>query len=163
MLKTVELSQPWQIRPLELAVWAGVMFCAGIMSLWSHGQPERASEVRMERAPVSRQTGSAPAVNAIAPAAGRLNLNTATEAELEMLPGIGRGRAKAIVKERNRRGAFRSIWELSEVKGLTKALVQRIEPLVQVQVQVQPQVPPPAPANLPRTDLPIPPSDSPRP
>jgi competence protein ComEA len=47
-----------------------------------------------------------------------LNLNTATAAQLETLPGIGPVLADAIVVERGRRGGFRSVNELREVRGI---------------------------------------------
>jgi competence protein ComEA len=47
-----------------------------------------------------------------------LNLNSATPAELETLPGIGPTLAEAIVAERERRGGFRSINELRDVRGI---------------------------------------------
>jgi competence protein ComEA len=51
--------------------------------------------------------------------AGPLNVNTATVAQLdEALPGIGPTLAAAIVEERDRRGGFRSVNELREVRGI---------------------------------------------
>jgi competence protein ComEA len=53
------------------------------------------------------------------PAAGALvNLNTATQAQLEALPGIGPSLARAIIGERDRRGGFRSVNELRDVRGI---------------------------------------------
>jgi competence protein ComEA len=50
--------------------------------------------------------------------AGPINLNTATAAELETLPGIGPALAAAIIDERERRGGFRSVNELRDVRGI---------------------------------------------
>jgi competence protein ComEA len=49
---------------------------------------------------------------------GLVNLNTATPAELEALPGIGPTLAEAIIAERERRGGFRSVNELRDVRGI---------------------------------------------
>lgn len=49
---------------------------------------------------------------------GLVNLNSATPAELEALPGIGPTLAKAIIAERERRGGFRSVNELRDVRGI---------------------------------------------
>ena len=49
---------------------------------------------------------------------GPLNLNTATAAQLEELPGIGPTLAAAIIEERDRRGGFESINELRDVRGI---------------------------------------------
>jgi competence protein ComEA len=49
---------------------------------------------------------------------GLINLNVATQAQLEELPGIGPALASAIIAERDRRGGFRSINELRDVRGI---------------------------------------------
>ena len=51
----------------------------------------------------------------------RIDLNSATSAQLESLPGIGPALAGAIIAERDRRGGFRSINELREVRGIGEA------------------------------------------
>jgi competence protein ComEA len=47
-----------------------------------------------------------------------VDLNNATSAQLETLPGIGPALAGAIIAERDRRGGFHSINELREVRGI---------------------------------------------
>ncbi|MEH3023287.1 MAG: ComEA family DNA-binding protein [Pseudomonas oryzihabitans] len=54
-----------------------------------------------------------------------LNLNDADVAELQRLSGIGAVKAQAIVDHRQTHGAFASVDELLEVKGIGKALLQR--------------------------------------
>ena len=54
---------------------------------------------------------------------GVLNINRASEAELRLLPGIGRGRAHAIVERRTKR-PFSSIDELARMKRM-KTIVQK--------------------------------------
>ena len=54
---------------------------------------------------------------------GVLNVNRATEAELRLLPGIGRGRAHAIVERRTKR-PFSSLDELARMKRM-KTIVQK--------------------------------------
>ncbi len=49
---------------------------------------------------------------------GLVSLNSATQAELEALPGIGPTLAQAIIAERERRGGFRSVNELRDVRGI---------------------------------------------
>jgi competence protein ComEA len=63
---------------------------------------------------------------------GLVNVNTATQAELETLPGIGPVLAEAIITERDRRGGFRSVNELREVRGIGDARFADIEALVTV-------------------------------
>jgi len=63
---------------------------------------------------------------------GPLNLNTATEAQFEALPGIGPVLAQNIVGYRTRHGQFRSVDELKQVDGLGAARFAQLKPLVTV-------------------------------
>jgi len=75
------------------------------------------------RAPRARSSGkTAPLVS----------LNTATAADLEQLPGIGAAKAQAIVDDRRRHGRYRSIEDLSRVRGIGAATVERLRSLVTV-------------------------------
>lgn len=47
-----------------------------------------------------------------------VDINAANEAQLESLPGIGPGKAKAIVVERQANGPFKSVDDLRRVKGI---------------------------------------------
>ena len=55
-----------------------------------------------------------------------VNLNTATQAELEAVKGIGPAKAKAIMAYRDKNGGFKSVDELAKVKGFGKASVNKI-------------------------------------
>ena len=68
-----------------------------------------------------------------APAPALLDLNAATAAELERLPGIGAARARAIVANRERHGSFSSVAELDRVPGFGPAAVARLSGLLRVQ------------------------------
>lgn len=61
-----------------------------------------------------------------------VDVNRATEGELEALPGIGPAIAQAIVAERERRGGFSSVEELLEVRGIGEAKLAALIGLVQV-------------------------------
>ncbi len=63
---------------------------------------------------------------------GPLNLNTATEAQFEALPGIGPVLAQHIVDYRTKHGQFRSVDELKQVDGLGAARFAQLKPLVTV-------------------------------
>jgi competence protein ComEA len=62
-----------------------------------------------------------------------VNLNTATQAELELLPGIGPALASRILDERRRLGGFGSVDQLDDVKGIGPKLMARLRPLVRVE------------------------------
>jgi competence protein ComEA len=68
-----------------------------------------------------------------APAPGKLNLNTATLAELDALPGIGPALAQRILALRAEKGRFTSIEQLIEVNGIGDTLFQDLKPLVTVE------------------------------
>lgn len=61
-----------------------------------------------------------------------VNLNTASIAELESLPGVGTVRARAIIAERKQRGGFTSVEQLAAVKGVGPKLLERLRPQVTV-------------------------------
>jgi len=65
-------------------------------------------------------------------AGGKVNLNTATQAQLEELPGIGPTYAQAIIAERQRRGGFTSVNDLRSVRGIGDKRFAELAPLVTV-------------------------------
>ncbi|GAB86456.1 putative DNA-binding protein [Gordonia rubripertincta NBRC 101908] len=67
-----------------------------------------------------------------AAAGGRVNLNTATETELDALPGVGPVTAKAILDWRERNGRFTSVDQLAEVDGIGPARLAKLRDLVTV-------------------------------
>jgi len=82
---------------------------------------------------VSRSYGSELPDNASADTSsspGLLSLNKATAAQLMDLPGIGEAYAQRILEYRSQKGAFTSIDQLKEVKGIGDALFAKIAPLV---------------------------------
>jgi competence protein ComEA len=64
--------------------------------------------------------------------AGKVNLNTATQAQLEQLPGIGPTYAQSIIAERQRRGGFTSVNDLRSVRGIGDKRFAELAPLVTV-------------------------------
>jgi competence protein ComEA len=77
--------------------------------------------------------GSAVPSDAHGAAAGApIDLNTATAADLETLPGIGPMLAAAIVAERERNGPFKSIDDLQRVRGIGEGRIAPLRELVRV-------------------------------
>jgi competence protein ComEA len=63
----------------------------------------------------AQNAGTPPVVEKIT---APVNLNTATAADLESLPGIGPRMAERIVEYRQKNGAFKKIEDLMNVKGI---------------------------------------------
>ena len=78
---------------------------------------------------------AAPPAGGPAPGAatgGRVNINLATLAELDTLPGIGPALAQRIVDYRTAHGGFRSVDELRKVEGIGDAKFAEIKDRVTV-------------------------------
>ena len=56
---------------------------------------------------------------------GVVNINTATEAQLELLPGIGPSKARAIARHRARR-KFKATYELIRIRGIGRKTYRRL-------------------------------------
>jgi competence protein ComEA len=96
-----------------------------------HPQPQALPEGRpvVAAAPAdSAPVGSGPAGGPPPTARAPLDLNTATAAELDALPGIGPVLAARIVEHRRLHGAFRSVEELRSVPGIGPRLLARLRP-----------------------------------
>lgn len=61
-----------------------------------------------------------------------VNINRASVANLDALPGISPAVAQRIVEFRNARGGFSSIEQLDSVKGIGPKLLEKIRPLVKL-------------------------------
>jgi competence protein ComEA len=69
---------------------------------------------------------------AASPEDGRLNLNTASLAELMTLSGIGQTKAQAVVNYRDAHGGFSSVEEIMNVDGIKEGLYNRIRDQIKV-------------------------------
>ncbi|WP_435771078.1 helix-hairpin-helix domain-containing protein, partial [Nocardioides sp. SYSU DS0651] len=78
--------------------------------------------------------GAPPASGGGAPAPGGplVNLNTASQAELETLPGVGPVTARSILAWREQHGGFSSVDELLEVDGIGDKTLATLTPHVTV-------------------------------
>ncbi|GGP42589.1 ComEA family DNA-binding protein [Saccharothrix coeruleofusca] len=63
---------------------------------------------------------------------GPVNLNTATEQQLDDLPGVGPVTAQRIIDRRLKRGPFTSVEQLGEIEGIGGAKLARLAELVRV-------------------------------
>lgn len=76
-------------------------------------------------------TGGTTSTGAGAPG-GLIDVNTASAAELEALPGIGEVLAQRIVDHRTEHGPFSSVEDLLDVSGIGEAILEDIRDLVTV-------------------------------
>ena len=63
---------------------------------------------------------------------GKVNINTATAAELEILPRIGPKVAQRIVDFRTKNGNFKRIEEIMKVQGIGEKVYEDIKDLITV-------------------------------
>ena len=64
---------------------------------------------------------------------GKIDLNSATQVELEQIPGIGEVKAAAIIEYRTKYGAFKEISELSYVPGIGENLINHFKKFFYIQ------------------------------
>lgn len=76
---------------------------------------------------------AAPLVEQPAQASLLININTASQAELELLPGIGPVMAARVIEYRDENGGFEKIEDLLDVSGIGPATFERIKNLITVE------------------------------
>ncbi|MEC5396247.1 ComEA family DNA-binding protein [Uliginosibacterium sp. H1] len=71
-------------------------------------------------------------IASIGVAIAAVNINTATEKELETLPGIGPAKAKAIIDHRKKNGNFKTLESLKDVNGIGDATYAELKGKISV-------------------------------
>jgi len=61
-----------------------------------------------------------------------LNINTATQRELEYIPSVGPGKAKTIIDFRGQNGSFGTLEDLLKIKGIGPATLEKLRPYITV-------------------------------
>jgi competence protein ComEA len=125
------------VRAGGMTIVANVDLINQAEKLWDGGQvhipeiPPVAAEVIAPQPPVG--VSGTPAVPTLSPSAVtnsapgiQINLNTATAAELESLPGIGPSKAEAIIANR----PYATVDELDKVPGIGPSTLEQLRPLV---------------------------------
>ena len=102
---------------LGAAVLAGAM-CLGL----EFGTALLSAEEQSKPAPATQPQ------NTPAP----INLNAATAADLERLPGVGAAMAARILEYRQKSGGFKKVEELMNIQGIGERNFLRLKPLVTV-------------------------------
>jgi len=58
---------------------------------------------------------------------GKLNINTATAEQIDMLPGMSKKKAQAVVDYRTANGKFKTVDDLMKVQGIKQKTVDKIK------------------------------------
>lgn len=56
-----------------------------------------------------------------------IDVNKATEAELQKIPGVGPAKAKAIVEYRTKNGPFKTVADVKKVNGIGDKIIQHLK------------------------------------
>jgi len=78
------------------------------------------------------ETKAARATKAAPAPAAPVNINTATQAQLESLPGVGAKAAQRILDYRKQNGGFKKIEDLMNVKGFGEKTFLKLKPMLTV-------------------------------
>jgi len=70
-----------------------------------------------------------------------VNINTASQSELESLQGIGPSKAKAIIEYREKNGSFVSVDDLGKVGGIGSGTIKQLRDVVTAEVEKSAEAP----------------------
>ena len=73
------------------------------------------------------------AANSVPASPDAININTATAAELELLPRIGPKTAEKIIKFREQHGPFRRVEHLMQIRGISEKRFLEIRPHIRTE------------------------------
>ena len=80
----------------------------------------------------AQSAGDSP-VQSVKSSSGKININTATQRELESLPGIGPVTAQKIITYRQENGSFTEIEAIQNVSGIGPATFEKLKDLITVE------------------------------
>jgi competence protein ComEA len=64
---------------------------------------------------------------------GKINLNTATEQQLMLLPGVGETTAKKIIEYRTENNGFTTVEDIMNVSGIGEKKFEQMKPYIKVE------------------------------
>ena len=135
-----------RLQPVPESAHAGFYAEAdSVFARHSAGSPAPEAVSRPDPLPAPVQAGP-PRTTGGAPAP--FDLNTATAAQLERLPGIGPRLAERIILDRQDRGEFQRVEDLVRVRGIGPKMLAKVAPLLYVRAADGPLRPAPGSAGL---------------
>ena len=99
-----------------------------LLAMFAIAAVPAAAQQKEKAAGGSSKSGS----RAAAAPASPVNLNTATQAQLEALPGIGAKAAQRILEYRQKNGQFKKVEDLMNVKGIGEKSFLKLKPYLTV-------------------------------
>ncbi|TVQ65739.1 MAG: helix-hairpin-helix domain-containing protein [Balneolaceae bacterium] len=97
-------------------------------------EPEHPARITEEPRPYLEASFDTATTSLRQPVAGdRININRASEEELQQLPGIGPAYAARIAEWREANGPFREVSQLLEIRGIGPRRLEQIAPLITVE------------------------------
>ncbi len=131
------LKVPVGVRVLDAVNAAGGLLQGADITKINLAQPVKdGMQVHIPGRPLDSSAAATPAYPATpaaqsaaknSPTESKININTATAAELDKLPGVGPAMAGRIVEYRNANGPFKEGADLKNVKGLGEAKYEKLK------------------------------------
>lgn len=91
-----------------------------------------AQQAKANGAPPASKASSPRSAKSSAAPTSPINLNTATQTQLEALPGVGPKAAQRILEYRKQNGSFKKVEDLMNVKGFGEKTFLKLKPMLTV-------------------------------
>lgn len=116
-------------KPQFALLFATIVFCAMLLGVYIG---RNTADAYYTLSPGSGETAGQDTEGDGKSASGRIDINTATKAQLMLLPGIGQVLAQRILDYRQENGAFSSTDDLLLVEGIGPGKLERIQQYITV-------------------------------
>ena len=116
----------------ETAALIITLLLAALVIGYHLGRGDERAEAHMTVMPLETEAASVTQSGQISAENGLININTASEAELQLLPGIGEVRARNIVEYREANGPFEKIEDITLVSGIGSGIFEDIIDLITI-------------------------------
>lgn len=110
-----------------------VVAMGGTWSRAAHAAPVAAALSKPAAARAGDHADEPPAKKSSAKQiSGKLNLNAASEEQLQLLPTVGPAKAERIIAWRSKNGGFKRVADLRRVKGFGYKTFKKLEPFLDI-------------------------------